>query len=88
MSSYKLKRMRLSTALCSALCALSFGTNFAHAQDEESELLATLSEETESASRSKQNADFVPGLVSVLQGDELALLGKRTVLDALTLVPV
>ncbi len=87
MSSYKLKRIRLKPALCAALCALSFSANFAHAQDEESELLEALSEETEIASRSKQNADFVPGLVSVLQGDELALLGKRTVLDALTLVP-
>jgi outer membrane receptor for ferrienterochelin and colicins len=55
--------------------------------EEEAELLDTLSEETEVATRSKQNADFVPGVVSVLQGEELAALGKRTVLDALALVP-
>ena len=81
------KSMRVTQRLCLALCALSLWANSSVAQDDESELLATLSEETDIASRSKQNADFVPGLVSVLQGDELALLGKRTVLDALTLVP-
>lgn len=69
-----------------AMCALTLSA-LAFAQDDESELLATLSEETETVSRSKQNADFVPGLVSVLQAEDVALLGKRTVLEALTLVP-
>jgi outer membrane receptor for ferrienterochelin and colicins len=55
--------------------------------DEEAELLDTLLEETEVATRSMQNADFVPGVVSVLQGEDLAALGTRTVLDALALVP-
>lgn len=77
---------RLRCGTLSALCALGLSAT-ALAQDDESELLATLSEETDTASRSKQNADFVPGLVSILQGEELTLLGKQTVLDALTLVP-
>ena len=33
MSTHFFKQLRLSTALCSALCALSFGANFAHAQE-------------------------------------------------------
>ena len=57
------------------------------AQDEESELLDALNEETTIATRSKQNADFVPGVVSVLQGEAMLALGKRTVLDALALMP-
>jgi hypothetical protein len=55
--------------------------------DEEAELLDLLAEETELASRTRQNADFVPGIVNVLHGEELAALGARTVLDGLALVP-
>lgn len=56
-------------------------------EQEQAELLALLAEETDLATRTLQNADFVPGIVSVLQGSDLAALGKRTVLDALALVP-
>jgi iron complex outermembrane receptor protein len=67
--------------------AISVPLSAAHAQDEESELLEALSEETAIATRSKQNADYVPGVVSVLQAQDVMALGKRTVLDALMLIP-
>ena len=51
------------------------------------ELLGVIAEETELATRSKQNADFVPGIVSVLDGDDLRALGAQNALDALALVP-
>jgi len=50
-------------------------------------LMALLAEETEIATRTKMNADFVPGTVSVLRGEELEALGVETVWDALALVP-
>lgn len=54
---------------------------------DEAALLDLLAEETELATRTRQNADYVPGIVSVLHGEELAALGARTVLDGLALVP-
>lgn len=50
-------------------------------------LLAILDQETEIATKTKMNSDFVPGIVTVLQGDELEALGVRTVWEALSLVP-
>jgi len=50
-------------------------------------LLQILSEETAVATRTRMNGDYVPGIVTVLHGDELAALGARTVWDALSLVP-
>jgi len=63
----------------------------AHAQDSEEEelqaLLALLDEETEIATKTRLNADYVPGVVTVLRGDDLAALGARHVLDGLAQVP-
>lgn len=61
------------------------------AQSDEEQLLADLldvmSEETELATKTRLNTDFVPGLVSVLERERLLGLGMRTVWDALVLVP-
>ncbi|EXJ15571.1 TonB-dependent receptor plug domain-containing protein [Imhoffiella purpurea] len=51
------------------------------------DLLALLDEETELATRSGMNADFIPGMASILDGEELLLRGARTVWEALSLVP-
>ena len=51
------------------------------------DLLKILNEETAVATRTRMNGDFVPGIVTVLHGDEMAALGARTVWDALSLVP-
>jgi outer membrane receptor for ferrienterochelin and colicins len=42
---------------------------------------------TEIATRTRMNADFVPGMVTVFYGDDLEARGIRTVGEALTLVP-
>lgn len=52
-----------------------------------SELLAVVDEGTELATATRMNVDFVPGMVTVLEADQMAALGARTVLDALALVP-
>lgn len=52
-----------------------------------SELLSVVEEGTEIATQTRMNVDFVPGMVTVLEGDLLEGLGARTVIDALALVP-
>lgn len=54
-------------------------------QDEEA-LLAFLDTQTEIATLSKMNADFVPGMVSVMHGEDLQSLGARNVGEALNQV--
>lgn len=51
------------------------------------ELLEVLEEETEIATKTKMNSDYVPGLVTVLHGEHLETLGIRTVAEAMSLVP-
>ncbi len=53
----------------------------------QAELMQVMEEGTELATTSRMNADFVPGIVTVLQGRELETLGMRTVWEALSLVP-
>ncbi len=50
-------------------------------------LLNVLAEETAVATKTRMNGDFVPGIVTVLQGDELEALGFETAGQALALVP-
>lgn len=85
-------RRKPSTAFLAALlCAglLPAGPCLAQEGEDagEAELAALLAEETEIATKSRQNADYVPGIVSVLHGDEAKLLGARTALEALAMVP-
>lgn len=51
------------------------------------DLLNVLEQETEIATKTKMNVDFVPGMVSVLHGNDLLKRGIRTVYEALSLVP-
>ncbi len=51
------------------------------------ELLEVLDEETQVATKTKMNNDYVPGMVTVLHGDQLEALGAHTVGDALAMVP-
>lgn len=53
---------------------------------EQAELMALLDTETRVATRNRMNADFVPGMVSVMHGDELKRLGVRNGAEALGLV--
>lgn len=55
--------------------------------DELQDLLKILNEETAVATKTRMNSDYVPGIVTVLHGAEMAALGARTVWDALSMVP-
>lgn len=84
----RMRARRIGLAALVALVALApvAGTAIA-SSNEQDELLDLLAEETKLATRAKQNADYVPGIVNVLHGDEARLLGARTALEALTMVP-
>ncbi|MEO7921593.1 MAG: TonB-dependent receptor plug domain-containing protein, partial [Thermoanaerobaculia bacterium] len=86
--------MRSAGVVLSLLCAtMSRGATEESAQkpaDEEQELanlVAILSHETDVATKTRMNSDFVPGTVTVLQGDELEAMGIETAWEALSLVP-
>ncbi|GAB3013641.1 TonB-dependent receptor plug domain-containing protein [Bowmanella dokdonensis] len=51
--------------------------------EEMAQFMAMLEEETELATHSKMNADYVPGMVSVLHGDDLTERGVQNVAAAL-----
>ncbi len=50
-------------------------------------MMQMLENETEVATKTKMNADFVPGMVTVLRGDDLQALGMVDVWQSLSLVP-
>ncbi|MDX2110574.1 MAG: TonB-dependent receptor [Verrucomicrobiota bacterium] len=50
-------------------------------------LMNVLDEETEDATRERLNADFLPGILTVLKGDDLEKLGIRDAWESLDLVP-
>ncbi len=50
-------------------------------------LMQMLEQQTEIATKTGLNKDFVPGLVSLLDGRDMERRGMRTVAEALTLVP-
>ena len=51
------------------------------------DLLSVLGDVSALATKTRLNADYVPGILNVLNGDELVALGARTVWEALELVP-
>ncbi|MES9863973.1 MAG: TonB-dependent receptor [Candidatus Thiodiazotropha sp. LLP2] len=51
------------------------------------DLLSLLDSQTELATKSRMNADYVPGMASILYGDDLLARGARTAWEALGLVP-
>ena len=59
----------------------------AASDDSLQELLQVLEQETAIATKNRLNIDFVPGMVSVLYGDDLLVLGVRTASEAMALVP-
>jgi iron complex outermembrane receptor protein len=56
-------------------------------QDELKQLLRLLEEQTTLATNSRLNADYVPGMLSVLTAEQLQRRGYRSVWDALASVP-
>lgn len=50
-------------------------------------LMSILDEETHVAKQTRANADYLPGIVTVLHGKDLIAQGRQTVFDALSLAP-
>jgi len=72
------------------LFAIAVASPAVAATDEEAELealLDVLEGETELATKSRMNSDFVPGIITVLDGAKLEAQGVRTVWEALPFVP-
>lgn len=68
--------------LLSALALVD--TSGVAAEDNElADLLALLEQETELATSTRMNADYVPGMVTVLYGQDARLTGKKNVAEAL-----
>lgn len=87
-----MSKIRIACAMGAALLwpvAAAAGEAPAGGDDaaELSNLLSVLDEQTEIATHTRLNADYVPGMVTVLNGDDLELRGLRTVWDALAQVP-
>ncbi|MCB1909117.1 MAG: TonB-dependent receptor [Rhodocyclaceae bacterium] len=74
------------TAGCAGL-ALVLASGMGHADgDDDTELLALLDllhEQTMIATKTRMNADYVPGMVTVLHGEDMRIRGLATVRDAL-----
>lgn len=51
------------------------------------QLMAVLDKHTAIATETRMNADYIPGMVTVLHGDELEARGIRNLAKAMTLVP-
>jgi len=89
--------MKSMLFLFSVLLALSIAFESAvagdaplHLDDEQTaieSMLRIMDDETAIATKTKMNADYVPGMVTVLHGDELEMLGIDVVWKALQLVP-
>ena len=50
-------------------------------------MLEVIEQHTEIVTKTKLNVDYVPGMITVLYGDELEALGIQTMVEALSLVP-
>ena len=83
-----MKRMGMAAA---ALLAAGLGTTAwadpASDDAEQAALLAVLQQETDIATKTRMNSDFVPGIVTLLDGEKLRALGARSVWDAMPYVP-
>jgi iron complex outermembrane receptor protein len=56
-------------------------------EQELAQLMNVLQQETAVATKTRMNSDYVPGIVTVLEGEQLEALGFRNVWEALAMVP-
>ncbi len=82
-----MRSFAVSIVLTFVSLSLVAGEATPKSDDELNDLLKVINEETDLATRTRMNRDYVPGMLTVLDGDTLEALGCRTVLDALSLVP-
>lgn len=71
-----------------ALALLLCSTAYAQTDDKELEdLLSVVQQETQLATKTRMNSDYVPGIVTVLNGNDLEALGITNAGEALGLIP-
>ena len=75
------------TAIIFLLAGYSYAQEKPTEEDEYLQFLALLEEQTSLATQTRMNADFVPGMVSVIAAEEMLSRGFRTVWEALATVP-
>ena len=78
---------RLSLSLVLLACLPGPGRAGEPDTDEARDLLALLGNQTELATKTGMNADFIPGMVTILSGSDMLTRGARTVWEAVSLVP-
>ena len=79
---------RLRAWICLPLLAAFTPTAYsANTSDEMEQLLSLLHEQTLLATQTRLNTDYVPGILTVLHGDQLERRGISSVWEALALVP-
>jgi iron complex outermembrane receptor protein len=80
----KTKTLVATLALIASVCARAQETE---ELDEMSRFLDLLEQQTTLATKTRLNADFVPGMLSVLSSEQLQRRGYRTVWDSLASLP-
>lgn len=75
------------TVACAASASLMAAENEPAPDAALMDLLQALEQETEIATKTKMNIDFVPGIVTVFYGDDLLARGVGDVKQALALIP-
>jgi iron complex outermembrane receptor protein len=83
----KIKFITITIILLSSGIFLPLSLQAEEAEEAALDLLKVFDEATEIATKSKLNADYVPGMVTVLHGKDLQARGVETVWEALALVP-
>lgn len=68
-------------------CCLILSVHVFAQEEDITALLDVLDEETKTATEERTNADFLPGIITVLDGAEMEKAGMRTVWESLDLVP-
>ncbi|WP_221796287.1 TonB-dependent receptor plug domain-containing protein [Oceanobacter mangrovi] len=75
--------MSLTLRTLLTLAAAGLSANTLAGEDDLAALMALLQQETELATQTRMNADYVPGSVSVLYAEDAIRAGKQTVADML-----
>lgn len=79
--------MNRTTTIIGFTLSIALGHGAAAADNLSSGILEDLGEQTSIATRTKLYADYAPGTINILHGDDLMTQGARSVWEALALVP-
>ena len=84
---HRAKHYSLAFVLLASVAATEVRSQDEYGDAELDELLAILNQQTTLATRTRLNADFVPGMVSVLTSEQLQRRGLRDLWQALDTIP-